>query len=125
MKKILLSIVLIFTISIVSGCAKSPPTEQQVFEMIKNKSTIADYNFFELKEVSIKSSAWDDVRFKPLLRITFLYTGDSEVWSRKDKYDFIPSGTILKKGMNSIDATAFFERSYAGDGSWGLVNFSL
>ncbi len=124
MKRIVFYIVSILIISIIIGCAKTPPTEERIFGLIKKESVISSHDYFDLQEISVKSSAFEDVRFKAVVKLTFLYNGDSDVWKREDKYDFIPSGTTLKKGVNSIDATAFFERSYAGDGSWHLASFA-
>ena len=125
MKKFIFSIVIMLVVTLFFGCEKSPPTDQQIFEAIKTKSVIARHSFFELKKVYIKSTAWEDVNFKAELKITFLYHRIPGIWNREGKCDFIPSGTTLVKGMNSIDATAFFQRSYAGDGSWYLESFSL
>ncbi len=124
MKRIVFSIVAILIISIIAGCAKTPPTEEQIFELIKKVSVISSHESFVLKELSIESSTFENVLFKAVVTLTFIYDGDSEIWSREDKYDFIPSGTTLKRGVNSFAATAFFERSYAGDGSWHLANFA-
>lgn len=107
------------------GCAKSPPSEREIFDLIQKESVISSHDYFELKSASIETSSFEDVNFKAVLKLTFLYTGDSKVWTREDKYDFIPSGTTLNKGLNSMDATALFERSYAGDGSWHLAGFSM
>ncbi len=120
----IVSIVAILISGIFSGCAKSPPADELIFELIKTESVLSSHDYLELKAVEVKSFSWEDVQFKAVLKLTFLCNVDSKTWSREDKYDFIPSGTALVKGVNSIDATAFFERSYAGDGSWHLAKFS-
>ena len=45
-------------------------------------------------------------------------------WDGEGDKNFIPFGTKIVRGMNSVEVTAIFSISYAGDGSWYVESFS-
>lgn len=125
MQRCLFSFMMLLTIFLLSACSDTDLTEQQVYEVLKKESVIARHPFFELKEVSIQSSSWEDNNFKAVLKITFLCNQGKTQWTRENEKDFIPTGTALEKGTNSIKATATFMNYYADDGAWHLKEFSF
>ena len=125
MKKAIFILILLLPMPILFACSNKDLTEQQIFEILKNDSIIAKNDFLELRTVSIKSSLWVDNKFRALLQIDFLNNQETAKWSGKGKKDFIPFGMKIFKGMNSVEVTATFSVSYAGDGSWYIESFSF
>lgn len=120
-----LIIALTISLHVVSACTNDDPTEQQIYRLIKDKTSIAKLDSLELKKVSVLSSAWADNDYRALLQIDFMNHQESFQWGGKSDTDFLLVGQKVKKGMNSVKVTATFGVSYAGDGSFYIKNFSL
>ena len=112
---------------ILLSCSKNDPSEEQIFKTIKSDSIIAKKDFLELRTVSIISSSWVGGKFKTLLQIDFYNKRDTMKWygEGEGEKNFIPFGMEIVKGLNSVEATATFSISYAGDGSWYVESFLL
>lgn len=120
-----LIIALIISLHAVSACTNDDPTEQQIYQLINNKTLIAKIDSLELKTISVLSSTWVDNDYKALLQIDFMNHQEGFQWSGKSDKDFLFTGQKVNRGMNSVKVTATFGISYAGDGSFYIKSFSF
>jgi len=127
MKRLILFLVFLLPMSLFGACSNNVPTEQQMFKAIKNDTIIAKNDFLELKTVSVLSSSPSrgDSKFVALLKIDFINHHETVTWNGQGEKDFIPVGTVVVKGMNSVTVTATFNVAYAGDGSWYAESFAF
>ncbi|WP_419657333.1 uncharacterized protein Dvar_64660 [Desulfosarcina variabilis str. Montpellier] len=125
MKRIICILFFIVLFPVLLACSKDNPTEEQIFKTIKNDTIIAKNDFLELRTVTVKSSSWMDNKYRALLQVDFINHKDTMVWNNRGQKDFIPFGTELVEGVNTVEVSAIFSISYAGDGSWYLESFTF
>lgn len=111
--------------SILFACSKNEPSDERIFQLIKNQSIIRNYDSLKLLAVTRLSSQRKDDKFIARLKIDFSSRDNVDHWDDKSKNSIIPLGTKLTQGNNSTEVTVTFIISYAGDGSWQIESISL
>lgn len=109
------------SIALIAGCfGASPPSDDEVRQLLDTETVFSTVGYISLDSVVVVTGVLEDEKYKARLTITFT-SSRSGTWGNEGARDPIPNFSFLRRGQNTVQATATFAKY--DDGRWHLERF--
>ena len=109
------------SLAVVAACTSvSSPSDDEIRQLVATETVFSTTDYVSLDSVVVQTGTLEEQKYKARLTITFT-SSRGGTWGNEGARDPIPNFSKVRRGENTIQATAVFARY--DDGKWHFERF--